>query len=143
MEQNEEFQLKVKVFQKAIKGFRVSLKVKTNDLSFEIIDLIKSGRVQKFEYCIELTWKIIKKLLYVYHNVDAKSPRDSIKEFYLIGAVSEEKYEHLLKMLDDRNKLSHIYNEVLLEEIHSKLNDYYEVMDEVEKYIKLKVDGEL
>ena len=136
MEQSPKFKYKLEVYEKALKGFDTSLNIDFKLLSEEIIDAIINGRIQKFEYCTELTWKIIKNYLYIYHNIDAKSPRDSIKEFFLIGAVDEPSYELLLNILDDRNKLSHIYKEEFFEEIHSKLKNYFEVMALVLKIIK-------
>ena len=136
MEQSPKFKYKLEVYEKALKGFDTSLNIDFKLLSEEIIDAIINGRIQKFEYCTELTWKIIKNYLYIYHNIDAKSPRDSIKEFFLIGAVDEPSYELLLNILDDRNKLSHIYNEEFFIEIHNKLKIYYVIMDRVLTILK-------
>ena len=136
MEQSPKFKYKLEVYEKALKGFDTSLNIDFKLLSEEIIDAIINGRIQKFEYCTELTWKTIKNFLYEYHGIDAKSPRESIKEFFLVGAVEEGNYELLINMLDDRNKLSHIYKEEFFEEIHSKLKNYFEVMALVLKIIK-------
>ena len=136
MEQSPKFKYKLEVYEKALKGFDTSLNIDFKLLSEEIIDAIINGRLQKFEYCTELTWKIIKNYLYVYHNIDAKSPRDSIKEFFLIGAVDESSYELLLNILDDRNKLSHIYKEEFFTEIHNKLKNYYVIMNRVLTILK-------
>lgn len=120
MEQSQRFKYKLEVYEKALKGFDISLNIDLLGLSEEVIDTLKNGRIQKFEYCTELTWKVIKNFLYEYHGIDAKSPRESLKEFFLVGAVEESKYELLINILDDRNRLSHIYKEELFDEIHSK-----------------------
>ena len=136
MEQSSKFGYKLDSYEKALKGFGVSLEIDTTGFSEAIADTIKNGRIQKFEYCTELTWKIIKNFLYYYHNIDAKSPPESIKEFFLIVVVDEGSYELLINMLDDRNKLSHIYKEGFFEEIHNKLKNYFEVMNIVLKILK-------
>ncbi len=136
MEQSQRFKYKLEVYEKALKGFNISLNIDVSGFSEEIIDTIKNGRIQKFEYCTELTWKTIKNFLYEYHAIDARSPRDSIKEFFLVGAVEESNYELLINILDDRNRLSHIYKEEFFDEIHSKLKNYYTVMTLVLKIIK-------
>ena len=136
MEQSQRFKYKLESYEKALKGFSISLNINVSGFSEEIIDTIKNGRIQKFEYCTELTWKVIKNFLYEYHGIDPKSPRESIKEFFLVGAVEEDNYELLINILDDRNKLSHIYKEEFFEEIHSKLKKYFEVMALVLKIIK-------
>jgi len=131
MEQRQKFKYKLLVYEKALMGFEVSLNIDTLGFSEDVTDAIKNGRIQKFEYCTELTWKIIKNFLFYFHNIDAKSPRDSIKEFFLIGAVNESDYEVLISILDDRNKLSHIYKEEYFGIIHDKLKNYYAIMRNV------------
>jgi nucleotidyltransferase substrate binding protein (TIGR01987 family) len=136
MEQSQRFKYKLKVFEKAIEGFGISLEIEISSFSNEVSDAIKNGCIQKFEYCTELTWKIIKSFLYIYHNVDAKSPRESIKEFFLIKAVNDSDYNLLTKILEDRNKLSHIYNEEHFDEIYNKLKNYLKVMKRVAVFIR-------
>ena len=100
---------------------------------------IVSKEARETKYWLNLLQKsqlVIKNFLYEFHGIDAKSPRESIKEFFLVGAVEEGNYELLINMLDDRNKLSHIYKEEFFEEIHSKLKNYFEVMALVLKIIK-------
>ena len=100
---------------------------------------IVSKEARETKYLLNLLQKsqlVIKNFLYEFHGIDAKSPRESIKEFFLVGAVEEGNYELLINMLDDRNKLSHIYKEEFFEEIHSKLKNYFEVMALVLKIIK-------
>ncbi len=95
------------------------------------LDTVKSGQIQKFEYCTELCWKAIKVFLNTVHGIDAVSPKSTIKEFYRVDLVNELEYELLNEMLDDRNRLSHIYNELFFEEIYLKLNDYLVLMKKV------------
>lgn len=140
MEQRQKFSYKLLTFEKAVNGFEVSLNIDTLSFTEDVTDAIKNGRIQKFEYCTELTWKTIKNFLFYFHNIDAKSPRESIKEFFLIGAVSEPDYEALISILDDRNKLSHIYKEEFFGVIHDKLNYYHEVMQRVLIALKKGID---
>lgn len=95
------------------------------------LDTVISGQIQKFEYCTELCWKAIKVFLNTVHGVDAVSPKSTIKEFYRVDLVNEREYELLNEMLDDRNRLSHIYNELFFKEIYLKLNDYLALMKKV------------
>lgn len=93
-------------------------------------DLIMNGQVQKFEYCSELMWKALRLLLVINNNISAKSPKEVIKEFYNCGYADEKQYEVLLKILEDRNRLSHVYNEEVFLDIHSKLKEYNVTMNE-------------
>lgn len=132
MEQRERFQLKLKTLSKAISGFEASLKIDISNFDNDVADVIKNGRIQKFEYSSELVWKTIKEFLSFVHSIDVKSPKQSVKEFFLLDIISNDEYETLLNMLDDRNKLSHIYKEEFFDEIHNKLDGYLSVMKKVE-----------
>ena len=55
MEQSSKFGYKLDSYEKALKGFGVSLEINTSGFSESIADTIKNGRIQIFEYCTELT----------------------------------------------------------------------------------------
>lgn len=100
------------------------------------LDLVKNGQIQKFEYSIELCWKIIKTFLSEQHGIETVSPKSAIKEFFGVNLVDEEEYELLIQMIDDRNRLSHIYNELFFNEIYSRLMKYLSLMQKVIKKIQ-------
>lgn len=118
-------------FLSSLDTFERSLQLKMAKYQGVELDTIKNGQIQKLEYCIELCWKTIKVFLNTIHGVDAVSPKSTIKEFYRVSLVNEKEYELLNEMLDDRNRLSHIYNELFFEDIYLKLNDYLVVMKKV------------
>lgn len=128
MEQTQKFYYKLTSFSKALKSFETALIIDELKFDPEMIDIIKNGRIQKFEFCSELSWKLIKYYLYFFHKIDTKSPRQTIKEFFLLEKLTQENYEKYLNMLDDRNQLSHIYNEDVFTIIHQRLNDYLSLM---------------
>lgn len=136
MEQRERFQLKLGTFSKAIESFEAALNINLSDFNDEVSDAIKNGRIQKFEFCTELMWKIIKEYLSSIHGIEVNSPKQSIKEFFLLDVILTDEYEALLNMLDDRNKLSHIYKEEFFEEISNKLQEYFPIMKKVESILK-------
>lgn len=131
MEQRELFQIKYQSFIKALQGFEDTLNIDLFGFEEKIQDAVKNGRIQKFEYCSELTWKIIKRYLQLVHGIETKSPKDAIKEFYLTNNMSEQDYETLLDIIDDRNRLSHIYKEEFFEEILQKLPEYLKIMKKI------------
>ena len=115
----------------SLNTFERSLQLKMAKYQGVELDTIKNGQIQKLEYCIGLCWKTIKVFLNTMHGVDAVSPKSTIKEFYRVSLVNEKEYELLNEMLDDRNRLSHIYNELFFEDIYLKLNDYLVVIKKV------------
>ena len=131
MEQTELYKAKVKKYKKALLSFNAAME---QDLSlFEpvINDILINGQVQKFEFCSELMWKTVRSLIIINNKIPVKSPKDAVKEFFNCGYVSEGEYESLINILDDRNVLSHVYNEEIFTEVHKKLPGYKDVMNYV------------
>jgi len=119
----------------AVKSFEQAMGIDINNFSGVICDVIKNGRIQKFEYVTEFTWKILKKILYYKDAIDSNSPKQVIKNFYKAGYINEDIYEILFQMIEDRNLLSHIYNEDEFNAIHNKLNGYLSTVQELIKII--------
>lgn len=135
MEQTERFENKLENFRKAVKNFENSLSLNLNEFEEIEFDTIKSGQIQKFEFCVELCWKTIKEFLNEKHGIDVFSPKSTFKEFFSLNLIDENKYENLIEMLEDRNKLSHIYEEMFFEEIYKKLHIYLNTFKIVLKII--------
>lgn len=140
MELKELFQKRITGFTRALESFEDLLNVDLSELKQQLddrlIDGIRNGQIQKFEYCSELAWKLIKRFLYLIHGIDSKTPKGSIKELYRIGYSNEETYRSLINMINDRNMLSHIYNEEEFNKIYNKLPEYLKAMKTVQNYIE-------
>ena len=124
MEPAKGYALKLGSLNEALDKLDKSLQVKLNQFDDVVVDTIKSGQVQKFEICVELFWKTIRKFLYEIHGVETVSPKMSIKEFYRTRYIDEKHYEIFIEMINDRNRLSHLYDEVLFNEIYKRLPLY-------------------
>jgi nucleotidyltransferase substrate binding protein (TIGR01987 family) len=79
------------------------------------------GTIQRFEFTFELTWKCAKRALAL-KGIDARSPRDAIKECYGLGWIDNEKV--WIDMLTDRNRTSHTYVEEIARDVYARLGDY-------------------
>lgn len=79
--------------------------------------------------------KQLKNSLNEKHGIDVFSPKSTFKEFFSLNLIDENKYENLIEMLEDRNKLSHIYEEMFFEEIYKKLHIYLDTFKIVLKII--------
>ena len=131
--------LKVEELDKAIKNFEDSINIDINLLPDIIKDSVESGRIQKFEFSCELLWKTIKVFLYEIEGVDVKTPKSAIKEFFNSGHIGYKEYELLIQMIDDRNKLGHIYKQEMFKEILRKIKNYLILMGKVLKVLQGKI----
>lgn len=136
MERSKVFLERLSDYSKSLYSLADALKLDLSKFTELELDLVKNGQIQKFEYSIELCWKLIKTFLRELHGIETVSPKSAIKEFFGINLISEEEYELLVQMIDDRNRLSHIYNELFFQQIYARLASYLNLMEKV--LIKIK-----
>lgn len=81
--------------------------------------------IQRFEFTIELYWKLLKRILQT-KGVDVLYPRDVLQEAYAGKLIDHE--QTWLNMLKDRNLTSHTYDEKLADVIYNNIKTYYPVL---------------
>ena len=98
-------------------------------------DVIRDGLIQRFEFTFELAWKSLKEYLIDQGVcIDMHFPKQILRAAYENHSIDDE--ETWLKMLDSRNRTSHIYDDkvaaAIAENITAsflpvlkKLSDYY------------------
>ena len=128
MEQASHLEKRRYQLDRALEAFEKSMALDIASLGDVEQDTIKCGQVQKFEVCVELFWKTIKHFLYEIHGIESVSPKMTIKQFYRTQYHDERTYETLIEMINDRNRLSHTYNEEQFNEIHGRLPEYLALM---------------
>ena len=70
-------------------------------------DLEKDGVIQRFEFTFELLWKCL--MIFLENKgVVCKTPKDCLKQAFRIGLIEDDKV--YLRMLEDRNMMSHLYS---------------------------------
>lgn len=94
-------------------------------------DVLDAGRIQKFEYCVELFWKHLRSCL-VAEGLDVpNSPKAAIKAGLDRGFVMESDYQPALDMISDRNTCSHVYRQALVPGIPGRLPDHCRLMQSI------------
>lgn len=94
----------------------------------EYSDLERAGLVKTFENCFELSWKVLKDLLF-YEGFDVKTPRTVIRKSFEADYIDESDCETLLDALNKRDRLSHTYDGVLAREAEVVIKkEYYPVL---------------
>jgi nucleotidyltransferase substrate binding protein (TIGR01987 family) len=128
--------VRIKVFQEATDTFtylaRLDLAALKQKLGDErLVDGMQNGRAQKFEYTTELCWKAIKCFLKEQEGVDEAAPKKIIKAYYLGGYSTEDDYVLLLEAVEDRNRLSHMYDAATFNDILARLPGYAALFERV------------
>lgn len=90
----------------------------------QLDDLEKAGIAQRYEFTVELAWKTLKDYMEYQGVVFEKiTPKDIVREAHKAKLIFDG--ENWIKMLVDRNHLSHIYDQALLEDVIIRIRDVY------------------
>jgi len=98
-------------------------------------EIVIDGTIQRFEFCIELFWKTLKRLL-SFEGIETKTPRETLKQAYQIGWLNDE--TAWLEMLKDRNLTSHIYDEVMAGDIYNHIQKNFAELESTFLFLKQK-----
>jgi nucleotidyltransferase substrate binding protein (TIGR01987 family) len=132
--------VKIQAFREAVVSFAYLARLDMAGLGKKLgderlVDGMQNGRAQKLEYTTELCWKAIKAFLKEKDGVDVPSPKQVIKAYYLGGYATEDDYLRLLDALEDRNRLSHVYDEKTFNDILARLPDYAELFERISQQL--------
>ena len=91
-------------------------------------DLERAGLIKTFEFSFELSWNVLRDLLF-YEGHEVKVPRAVIRKSFEVDYIDENDCETLLDALDKRNLLSHTYRSEVAREAEALIKDrYYPVL---------------
>jgi len=90
----------------------------------------QAGIIQSFEYCYELSWKIMKKVLNS-EGLEVSTPKQVIREAGSAKIINDVKL--WIEFVNKRNLTVHTYNELVLKEIMEIMPKF---KDELSKLIK-------
>ena len=137
--------LRIAAFKEALDNFvylaRIDLAEIRQMLPDErLIDGFQNGRAQKFEYTTELCWKAIKAFLKEKDGIDEAAPKKVIKAYYVGGYITEDDYLLLLDAIEDRNRLSHIYDAETFNLILARLPGYAALFERISVHLMKEVE---
>lgn len=113
--QNEIFQIHLSL-QQALARLDEMIDEPENRTSY-----VKDATIQRFEFCIELFWKLLKKICQ-YEGEEVNSPRSVLLTSHKLGLIENEAL--WLDMMEDRNLTSHTYKDSLAQEIYKHIKGY-------------------
>lgn len=86
--------------------------------------LEKEGIIQRFEYTFELAWNVLKdRMEYDGISLDRISPKNVIRQAYASRYIADA--EPWLKMIGDRNLMSHTYDFAKFEAVIERIDALY------------------
>lgn len=120
-------------FEKALDAFRRSIQVSKTYLtddhsSTDLKDTLRAGVIQHFEFCYELSWKMLKRQL----EMDAATPEviDALSYPALIREGAEKQWivdgAKWLYYRHQRNLTSHTYDETAAIQIYNAALEFYQ-----------------
>lgn len=102
----------VQELSKAIKKLEEALKQEKNEF-------IRDSVIQRFEFCIELSWKTSKKVM----GTMTTAPKQVVREMAQNALIQD--VELWLKAIDQRNLSVHTYNEELAEKVYAFIQEFF------------------
>jgi nucleotidyltransferase substrate binding protein (TIGR01987 family) len=106
---------------------------------FSLKQLEKEGIIQRFEYTFELAWKVLKdKMEFDGIVLDQISPKAVVRQAFAAKYINDP--DTWLRMIGDRNLMSHTYDFVKFEAVIQSIADSYLPMLD-EWYFSLLMDA--
>ncbi len=93
----------------------------------------RDAAIQRFEFTFELAWKTIQEYIRD-QGFDCNSPKNCIREGARLEIIDNP--EDWFEFLDNRNLISHTYNEKLAEKVYKKAVKFPKEIDNLLNKIK-------
>ena len=90
-----------------VKQLEAALLTLDEVLLMEWSRVVRDAAIQRFEYCFELVWKLIKRRLRL-DGIEVNSPRQAIRLAFENGYIEDADF--WFELLEDRNLTTHTYN---------------------------------
>ena len=112
-------ELRVYQFGQALQRLQDALKLPEDSI-------VRDACIQRFEFTFETAWKAVQADAAA-EGTECASPRDCFRTAFRMGIIDLNETSWL-KMVEDRNRTSHTYDEAAAEEIYRSLASYAELL---------------
>ena len=110
----------VQEYRKALISFEEALTaLKKTNLNETERKLFRDAGIQRFEFCVELAWKVSRKQM----GTNSSAPKEVIREMARAELISNP--EIWFGFLEARNLSSHSYDEDVAKKIQNIFNNFY------------------
>ncbi len=86
-------------------------------------EILYEVSAKRFEYTYESLWKTIRLFLLEEKGIECNSPMDCFKSLYAVGLIDERYSEEIPRIVRMRNRVVHIYDFSLAEEVFVFVKD--------------------
>ena len=110
---------KYEQFEAAVSRLREALE----DYRSTPLSSVRDGVIQRFEFCAELAWKTMREYLLDQGYTEINSPKAVIRQAFDYGMIEDA--DGWVRLMNDRNLTSHVYDERTAEEIFRRIETVY------------------
>lgn len=110
---------KYEQFEAAVSRLREALE----DYRSTPLSSVRDGVIQRFEFCAELAWKTMREYLLDQGYTEINSPKAVIRQAFAYGMIEDA--DGWIRLMNDRNLTSHVYDEKTAEEIFRRIEAVY------------------
>lgn len=123
------FEVTIQQFEKAVRRLKEVLDVPETDI-------VRDSAIQRFEFTLDISWKMLKAFLEEEKGVICASPKECFREAYRQGIIDYD--EDWIKFVDMRNETVHTYNEDTADKIYNQLPNTLTHFEKLLKIVKKK-----
>lgn len=113
---SEKLDLAISKFSKAVGRLAEAIEAPPSPIQSDAV-------LQRFEFTFELAWKALRIYLAEEEGIDVSSPKGTLKAAFKQGLIESAAESGFLKMLEDRNTSTHVYDESEANEIFVRVRD--------------------
>ena len=117
-------------FEKAVNGLDEVIDDYKNENNEKRKIVFRDSAIQRFEICFDLAWKSLKEYLFKYNGLSCASPKVCFREAFLNKIFSSDEGQWI-DMTDERNLLTHSYDEDEAEKAFKRLPEYLVLFKEL------------
>ena len=84
----------------------------------------RDALIQRFEYCTDIFWKLLKDFLRVKYGTELEvaRPKPTLNECTTIRFLTNDEYKACLQIIDDRNITSYAYDEDIADDVAARIH---------------------
>ena len=117
----------VSEYEKAVRALGVAWAAYSSEQNQVIRDIFRDSVIQRFEFSVELAWKVSVRTL----GLDSTASKPAVREMARAGLIEDA--EQWLEFIDARNKSSHTYDQAIAQEVIKVIPQF---VLEAEKLVK-------